>query len=144
MSRVAALGLWTALGLGAAAAQSAAPIIVERLVFNGMPDTILMIGGQVKLPAKGKDGYLAVRSGPGATYAETDRLKAGATMILLGPNKPWRAVVYPDPAAPATDDMEKACGLPNPPPPSWPVKTAYQGPCRTGWVNMRFVEQLAD
>lgn len=143
MSR-AALFLLSLLFAPPVLAQQAVPVVVERLIIDGKLDTILMIGGQVKLPARGKDGYLSVRSGPGAHYAEKDRLKAGTAMILMGPNKAWRAAIYPDPNMAVSDDMEKACGIPNPPPANWPRKKQYDGPCRTGWVNMKFVEQLAD
>lgn len=124
-------------------AQQSTPVEVRRAVDRGKPGDIIMVGAKVKLPKGGADGFVSIRSAPQTSGPEKDRLKDGAYVIALERSKDWQAVVYLDPAQ-TTDDMEKACGLPNPAPTGYPSRKTYDGPCRSGWISRRFLTILAD
>lgn len=82
------------------------------------------------------DMFLSVRSAPGTASPEVDRLKNGQVVILCDSTKDgkWAGVVYP-----AAGQSVSACGT------SSPVarKTAYSGPCRSGWVASTYVAVTA-
>lgn len=82
------------------------------------------------------DMFLSVRSAPGTTSPEVDRLKNGQVVILCDSTKDgkWAGVVYP-----AAGQSVSTCGT------SSPVarKTAYSGPCRSGWVASTYVAVTA-
>lgn len=81
------------------------------------------------------DGFLAVRSGPGADYAMRDRLPEGATFHVCGESADgrWMSVVYP-----RKGQTQEQCDVSSPKP-----GVAYRGPCAYGWVNARWVNILA-
>ena len=81
------------------------------------------------------DGFLAVRSGPGAAYALRDRLPEGATFYVCGESDDgrWVSVVYP-----RKGQTQEQCEVSSPKPGG-----AYRGPCAYGWVNARWVNILA-
>ncbi len=81
------------------------------------------------------DGFLAVRSGPGADYAMRDRLREGATFYVCGESADgrWMSVVYP-----RKGQTQEQCEVSSPKPGG-----AYRGPCAYGWVNARWVNILA-
>lgn len=82
------------------------------------------------------DGFLAVRSGPGAGFALRDRLREGDTFFLCAESADgqWVSIVYPRKGQGAS-----ACGVSSP----VPRPTAYRGPCAYGWVHVRWVNVLA-
>jgi hypothetical protein len=77
------------------------------------------------------DGFLAVRSGPGVQYEITDKLHPGETFSLcdVSPDQRWHGIVYGDSA-------EHDCGVSSPK----AAQVPYRGPCKSGWVNVKFVE----
>lgn len=81
------------------------------------------------------DGFLAVRSGPGAEYAMRDRLPEGAMFYVCGESADgrWMSVVYP-----RKGQTQEQCDVSSPKPGG-----AYRGPCAYGWVNARWVNILA-
>ncbi|TXI48096.1 MAG: integron [Lysobacter sp.] len=81
------------------------------------------------------DGFLAVRSGPGADYAMRDRLPEGATFYVCGESADgrWISVVYP-----RKGQTQEQCDVSSP-----KSGGAYRGPCAYGWVNARWVNILA-
>ncbi|MFZ5639039.1 MAG: integron [Pseudomonadota bacterium] len=84
----------------------------------------------------GGDGFLAVRSGPGARYAMRDRLREGDTFFVCGESEDgkWFAIVY---SRKGQDSID--CGVGSP----VPEETVYRGPCAWGWVHVDWVEILA-
>jgi hypothetical protein len=115
------------------------PSVAQNL---GPIDTPVVIGGNdemdacygtgviVGLDPKG-DGFLSVRSGPGGKpYREIDRRYNGQQVQLCAEKGPWLAIVY-DPSG-----SLEPCGVRSP----WPVRQAYTGPCRYGWVHSRYVK----
>jgi hypothetical protein len=109
---------------------------------GGRIDVPIVIGGNddfdacygtgviVGLDPKG-DGFLSVRSGPGGKpYREIDRRYNGQQVQLCAEKGPWLAIVYD-----SSGSLE-ACGVRSP----WPVRQAYTGPCRYGWVHSRYVK----
>lgn len=90
--------------------------------------------GQITGLKPGGDGFLAVRSGPGTKYAMTDKLTEGRFVFLCDWKEDggWHGIVY-------TDDDNIDCGV------SSPVESArsYNGKCKSGWVNRRWVRVVA-
>ncbi|MHC2107033.1 integron [Methylobacterium sp. CM6246] len=78
------------------------------------------------------DGFLSVRSGPGGRpFREVDRLYNGNLVAICTENGPWMGVVY---GTRGTD-----CNVDTP----WPVKQAYTGPCKAGWIHFRYLKVIA-
>lgn len=79
------------------------------------------------------DNFLSVRAGPGPAEQETDRLGPSALVHLCEEAGMWLGIVYPA-ASEETD-----CNVASP----VATRSAYAGPCRSGWVHRRFVEPVA-
>lgn len=120
--------LAVALAGPAAQAQQARPVQVGG---DGTMDACSGIG-QVTGLRPGGDGFLSVRAGPDASRAEVDRLGAGTQLHLCDADGAWLGVVY-------ADDESADCGVTSP----VPGRSAYAGPCRSGWVHSRFVNIVA-
>jgi hypothetical protein len=92
------------------------------------------LGQIVGLDPKG-DGFLSVRSGPGGRpYREIDRLYNGQEVNMCGQQGPWIAVVYQ-----GSRPAPRHCNVHVPSPVRW----AYTGPCRYGWIHQRYVRVIA-
>jgi hypothetical protein len=68
------------------------------------------------------DSFLAVRTGPGAHYAQIDSLHNGDDIVLCAREGAWLGIVYP---------ARADCGLDRQRPDPGP----YAGPCSAGWVH---------
>jgi hypothetical protein len=77
------------------------------------------------------DGFLAVRAGPGSSYAMLDKVYNGYILNLCDQRGNWLGVVY------SHETMD--CGVGTP----WPKPGAYTGPCRSGWVYRKYVGDFA-
>ncbi|MDK1388869.1 PAN domain-containing protein [Sinorhizobium sp. 8-89] len=77
------------------------------------------------------DGFLAVRSGPGAKYAELDRLYNGEQVYLCQTKGKWLGVVY--------SKQRQDCNVTTP----WITTQPYTGPCKSGWVHRNWVRLYA-
>lgn len=75
------------------------------------------------------DNYLAVRTGPGVSYAQIDRLSSSAIVHVCEERGNWRGIVYP-----AGD-----CGVATP----IAARRPYNGPCKSGWIYKSFLSPLA-
>ncbi|MCL1633245.1 hypothetical protein M2650_01090 [Luteimonas sp. SX5] len=83
-----------------------------------------------------KYSSLAVRSGPGTQYAQTDALQNGQGLYLCdsAAGGEWQGVVYmPGKGTPPDCGVSNASSSPR----------AYTGPCRSGWVRSKWVKLLA-
>ncbi|MFZ1741365.1 MAG: hypothetical protein WAT93_00835 [Pontixanthobacter sp.] len=117
---------------------------------HSKPDIVpVMVGGDdardacdtyasvMQLNAKG-DGFLSVRASPSASGAELDRLKSEHPMLVcnVSDDEQWAGIVYP--IEPKGDPS--TCGL------SivfeGPARE-YKGPCKAGWVSLRYVQMSA-
>ena len=82
-----------------------------------------------------RHSLLAVRDGPGIHFRQVDELDNGHGLHLCDSTADgdWIGVVY----APAGEDVD--CGV------SSPVsgRHPYAGPCRSGWVHMKWVRVIA-
>jgi hypothetical protein len=91
------------------------------------------VGGEEHVDACGvarvRAGSLPVRAGPGRRFAIRDRLLLAQQVFVCGTRAGWSAVVYG-----STD-----CDVSGP----RPLRGAYRGPCRSGWVEMRRLEGVA-
>lgn len=88
--------------------------------------------GEVRgLKADG-DGFLAVRNGPGAAYAMTDKLPEGREVMMCDQRGDWIAVVY-------SDSQLGRCGVGSP----IGKRQAYRGPCKSGWVHGKWIVLMA-
>jgi len=119
------------------AAQAAAPIMPEVPVMVGGDSEQDACGGAyqvVHLNPRG-DNFVSLRSRPTTTGRELARLRSGQTGFLCdsSPNHQWQGVVY----APPGSDIDCGVGTPI------ARKSAYRGPCTSGWVSSRFLELIA-
>ena len=113
------------------------------------PEVPVMVGDNdvVDLPACGLgmvsglnpqgDNFLAVRSGPGTSYAQIDSLNEGDVIFLCDANGRWVSIVY-QPGY-TLESAPSNCGATSPISP----RQAYSGPCRSGWVYDGYVTFLA-
>ncbi|MBD2841784.1 hypothetical protein [Erythrobacter rubeus] len=86
------------------------------------------------------DRELPVRSAPSGSADEVDRLAAGRGVSMCQQVGNWIGIVY----APAGEGEnqgqgEERCGTGSP----VPSVRAYEGPCKSGWVNENFIELIA-
>jgi hypothetical protein len=138
--RAAAFALAMCLPLAAA---SAAP---PREV-PGLPEVPVVVGEQQDLDACGGwavvhglnpegDGFLAVRAGPGVSFAMRDRLRERDGLYVCGGSDDgvWLSVVYPREGQDAAD-----CGVSS----ALPAPRTYRGPCGWGWVRADWIRILA-
>lgn len=111
------------------------------------PDVPVIVGVEAELDACGSwaevsglnpkgDGFLAVRSGPGADYPMRDRLRAGDAFFVcyVSRDGKWMAIVYP-----RKGQASDACDVSG----AVPKAREYRGPCASGWVNATWVRVLA-
>jgi len=91
------------------------------------------LGAVSGLNAKG-DGFLAVRSGANVAYPLVDKLTEGREVYICNKSVDgkWLGVVY-------SHDNGDDCGVTSPVNPARP----YKGPCKSGWVNARWIKWLA-
>lgn len=85
----------------------------------------------IGLKARG-DGFLSLRAGPAARYRELLRLTARDEMFLCTSRGEWAGVVVRDRGG-------KDCGTGSPA----PTRQTYHGPCRSGWVALRYLLVIA-
>lgn len=121
-----------ALALCASAGVAAPPRAVAVMV--GGDEVLDACGSQGRVHGlkSGGDGFLAVRAGPGAAYAMTDKLGEDREVMMCGRRGEWIAVVY-------GDARLGRCGV------SAPIagRQAYRGPCKSGWVHGQWIELMA-
>jgi hypothetical protein len=77
------------------------------------------------------DNFLAVRSGPGPDFAKIDELYQGERVLLCDERGQWLGIAY------TRDDAD--CGVAGP----QAERTAYAGPCRSGWVFRSYITVVA-
>lgn len=101
----------------------------------------VMVGGEADLDACGgsgvianltKKGFASLRSGPSTSAKELARLKNGATINFCDETTGWVGVVVS--RGPNVD-----CGTGSP----IAKRSAYSGPCKSGWVYAKYTELLA-
>lgn len=114
--------------LAAAAPPRAVPVQVGGEEFLDACGSLGRVHG---LKADG-DGFLAVREGPGAQYAMTDKLSENRAVFMCGERGEWVAVVY-------GDKRLGGCGVTSP----IARRQPYRGPCKSGWVHGRWIELMA-
>ena len=125
-------------------ALAALTVLISAAAYAQRPklDVPIMVGG-TELDACGSlaevkgldptgDNFLSVRSGPGATFREIDRLKAKEHVIICGEKGVWYAAIYP-----WSNKNDCKVGTP------WPKRAVYTGPCKSGWIHSKFVEIIA-
>jgi hypothetical protein len=106
------------------------------------PDVPIVIGGDQGLDACGGvgrvagldphgDGFLAVKAGPGISYARIDRLYNAKQVYLCVEKGNWWGIVY--------SKTRQKCNVSSP----WPAAMPYTGPCRSGWVHRKWIKLLA-
>ncbi|WP_390582544.1 hypothetical protein [Erythrobacter sp. MTPC3] len=77
---------------------------------------------------------LPVRSAPSGSAEEVDRIDAGQGVSMCQQVGNWIGIVY----ATGSDGLDR-CGTGSP----VPSVRAYEGPCKSGWINENFVELIA-
>ena len=83
----------------------------------------------------------AVRTGPGAQFAEKERLKIGYFVYRIEESDGWSGIVYaPSGATDITSDSE--CGLGLDDATKGVAKAPYNGPCKSGWIETRALKTL--
>jgi hypothetical protein len=123
---------------------AALALLVSPLSARGGDATPVLVGGESDLDAclslgqvvgldPAGDNFLAVRAGPGSKNAELDRLGPKRLVTVCDERGRWLSVVY----APEGSDTDCGTGSPQ------AERTAYRGPCRSGWVHASHVEIVA-
>jgi hypothetical protein len=84
-------------------------------------------GKVIGLKSEG-DGFLAVRKGPSSRYKMIDKIYNDDRVWFCDRSEKWIGIVYGE-----------NCGT------SYlvPKSQEYKGPCKSGWVYDKFVEQIA-
>jgi hypothetical protein len=82
---------------------------------------------------------LAVRSGPGVSYPQFDKLYFRSRVYVIGDRGDWYSIVYPDENTSADcyglpSNQDRFESFENKP---------YVGPCKTGWVHKSLVKVIA-
>jgi hypothetical protein len=118
----------------AAASGAAAQSLPVRIGLEG-PDTDACAGlGEVRGLNRRGDNYLSVRTGPRAHLPERDRLRTGRQVFVCQASRDgqWLGVVY-------SRNPRQHCNVGS------PVRSPrpYSGPCRSGWVNSRYITIVA-
>jgi hypothetical protein len=88
---------WLVVVLGLAAAPVAAQGLDVEFDVPRDGQAAGCASSEVKGLKAGGDGFLAVRSGPGGSYAELDRLHNGDVVAYCAKNGKWIGIVYGDP-----------------------------------------------
>jgi len=131
VSRLFALSTIALLIAAPANARPAIPLDVPIMIGGNAEDDACNGYGEI-VNLKPPDDYLSVRSGPDTRYREIDRLRNGRRVFVCGDNSIWVAIVYP-----ANENRDCRVGTP------WPRRRAYNGPCKRGWISIRFLKMLA-
>lgn len=123
--RIRAVAAITALLLGAAvtAAQAEPVLVGGDADFDACGSQ-----GEVSGLNPSGDNFLAVRDGPAPDAAQLDQLHAGDVVNLCDEFEGWYGVVYGD-----------DCGVGTP----VATRAPYDGPCKSGWVSMRYITVTA-
>ena len=77
-----------------AAAALAASLVVPILETGGDGQAANCMSSVVAGLPRGRDSFLAVRAGPGETYAKLAELKNGETVLIFQTSGEWAGVVY--------------------------------------------------
>jgi hypothetical protein len=123
---IAALAL-ACLPAATLALDASVPVIAGQI--HGY-DACGLVGVVRGLDPRG-DGFLAVRAGPGSTFAKVDEVYADQLLNVCDDRGKWLGVVY--------SHESEDCGVSTP----WPRPAAYTGPCRSGWVYRTYVKDFA-
>jgi hypothetical protein len=81
-----------------------------------------------------KSGMISVRAGPGADYAEIDRLDNGQFVYDCDASGEWSGVVYL-----RGKEMAPDCGVASP----MTKRAPYLGKCKSGWVRTKWLTVVA-
>jgi hypothetical protein len=103
------------------------PVVVGT---NPRLDACAAVGVVTGLDPNG-DGFLAVKSGPGLSYARIDKLYNGEQIFVCTVSGDWLGIVY-------TKNSQQ-CNVSTP----WPGAMPYTGPCRSGWAYRNWIKPLA-
>ena len=124
--------------------------LTAALVLSGLsatalahrPQVPIIAGGEEDFDACGSQGvvrgldaggdrFLAVRAGPSSKHAMLDKVFNGAILNLCDERGNWLGVVY--------SHETKDCGVGTP----WARRQDFSGPCRSGWVDSKYVAGFA-
>ncbi|QQP97863.1 SH3 domain-containing protein [Lysobacter enzymogenes] len=129
MNRTMAMCLGGAMALFAiaAAAEPPASTPVGDIGAGGPCESI----GEVVGLKAGRDGFLAVREGPGTGHAQVGSLGDGRRVRLCRSEGRWVSVMFPPPGSgmrcePDSADIRR-----------------YRGPCQSGWVHWNWIRIVA-
>ncbi len=88
--------------------------------------------GEINRKSLNGRGMATVYAGPGAQYPMVDEIPigSGVTMCETHPSGAWEGVVYPG--------ERPDCGISSPLP-----RQPYLGPCKSGWIDLRGITQIA-
>ena len=122
------------LAVSASAVQASDPRLQKQVHYGGDTEFDACGGsGRVKGLDPQGDNFLAVRAGPGTTFAEVARLAEGTEVAICETSGKWLGVVF------APGGIEPDCGTSSP----RAERSVYSGPCQAGWVSERFIGDLA-
>ncbi|MFD0985953.1 integron [Methyloligella solikamskensis] len=124
-------------------AAALAPVILAGAAFAELEPIPVMAGqdgagsdacgswGQIVGLADDPDAVLPVRAGPGPDYPVVDEIRQGQGVSMCDRKENWEGIVY--------SKQDQTCGVGTP----WPEPRAYSGPCKSGWVEHKYVDLVA-
>jgi hypothetical protein len=80
---------------------------------------------------KSRSSFLTVRRGPGISFSVIDSLPVQTVVFICAFHGDWYGIVY--------GKELSACAVSSP----QPTKSAYHGPCHSGWVNKQYIRIVA-
>ena len=103
----------------------------------------VLVGGEADLDACGgygvvtgldpnRDGFLAVRTGPGTDHSIIDKINNGQAVYFCDERQDWIGIVY-------SRDKGVDCQIGSP----IAKRQPYTGPCRAGWAHAKYLRLVA-
>jgi len=122
------------------------PIVLLKSVVGGLDiiensATLAQVAGL----KGGKGSFLSLRTGPGPTLKEIERLNEGRLLIPIMQGDPeWYGVIVAPQGADSAEAIAAACKFDAAAAAQMSEQTVYKGPCRAGWVARRWVKMVVD
>lgn len=91
--------------------------------------------GRIALFEPKKGDFMRVYSEADAIAPVKDRVSLSTLVWLCEAENGWQGIVYPAPEKQELGDCKVSSSLPSPEP--------YNGPCRFGWVEAKYIELVA-
>lgn len=109
---------------------AAANAMAEPVYYGGAEDyDACPVVGKVRGLDPNGDNFLAVRAGPGSGNRMLAKIHTGQIVYICDERGGWLGIVY----------GRRDCEV------NFPIqmRSAYRGPCRSGWVSRKYIAEIA-